>query len=119
MLHLCRNCVLIVDCEWSDWGPWSPCSKSCGEPFEGLITKYRHIATKAQHGGIECKGKNFESEPCPHESCKVNKCDHGYENRSCKKDTCDSTYGKPMSSNQWITHCPGNESFNIIIIKLY
>ena len=119
MLHLCRNCVLIVDCEWSDWGPWSPCSKSCGEPFEGLITKYRHIATKAQHGGIECKGKNFESEPCPHESCKVNKCDHGYENRSCKKDTCDSRYGKPMSSNQWITHCPGNESFNIIIIKLY
>ena len=86
--------------------------------MEGLITKYRHIATKAQHGGIECKGKNSESEPCPHESCKVHKCESGYGNKSCKENSCDPRYGTPMSSNQWITRCPGNQSSSIITIKL-
>ena len=88
--------MLKVDCEWSDWGPWSPCSITCGEFNSGKITRYRHISTNAQHGGMECKGDNFENRVCPHDNC-----------QQAKEKLCKPEDGKPLSSDRWIKECPG------------
>ena len=56
-----------VDGEWSDWGAFSKCSKSCGG---GIRTSERTCTDPApQHGGKSCSGVSARSEECNTRSC--------------------------------------------------
>ena len=54
-------CILIVDCEWAEWGDWETCSETCGD---GTKSRIRTKAQEAQHGGTECPDSNSGSEAC-------------------------------------------------------
>lgn len=43
-----------VDCEFSEWGYWSECSKSCGG---GSQYRERSVAVPPTKGGKPCKGE--------------------------------------------------------------
>ena len=47
------NCP--INCEWSDFGDWSDCSKSCGG---GEKSRTRFELKQAEHGGAACAGSN-------------------------------------------------------------
>ena len=55
-----------MDCEWSDFGEWSECSKSCGG---GEKTSNRSIIKLPLYGGIECEGKDTQIESCNDQPC--------------------------------------------------
>ena len=50
-----------VDCEWSTWGQWSSCSKTCGH---GSQWRKRTIVTNAENGGKQCDGSSEETKTC-------------------------------------------------------
>ncbi|CAD7082367.1 unnamed protein product [Hermetia illucens] len=58
---------------WSNWGTWTPCTKSCGK---GMTTRARKCITP--HGeymesdGSFCAGEATEMEPCNDFDCPVN-----------------------------------------------
>jgi hypothetical protein len=50
-----------VDCQLSDWSPFSPCSAKCGE---GSKRRFRKVAVSAAHGGLGCDGSLEEIAEC-------------------------------------------------------
>ncbi|KAI8513398.1 hypothetical protein Bbelb_100370 [Branchiostoma belcheri] len=61
-----RNCLAGVPCPvdggWSDWGPWSGCSVTCGV---GTETRDRTCTNPApQNGGAGCDGPDQETREC-------------------------------------------------------
>ncbi|KAJ6596002.1 Hemicentin-1, partial [Pseudolycoriella hygida] len=53
---------------WSDWYPWTACSKTCGKG-----QKYRRRecnSPKPINGGAICEGSNFEMKTCKIRSCR-------------------------------------------------
>ena len=42
---------VVVNCEYSDWGPWSKCDETCGG---GHQTQTRKVVRHAWYGGIKC-----------------------------------------------------------------
>nr|XP_058953113.1 coadhesin-like [Pocillopora verrucosa] len=67
-----RQCNLnpcSVDGGWASWGPYGPCSKSCGA---GVQYKYRKCKNPApQHGGKRCAGHYKMSRHCNAGVCAV------------------------------------------------
>ena len=57
---------VLVNCEWSDFGEWSECSKSCGG---GEKTSSRSVVKPALYGGKECEGKEIQIESCNDQPC--------------------------------------------------
>ena len=93
----------IVDCQWSDWGPWNKCSLTCGEFGSGTIERCRHVHRKEDHGGKPCNGEKKELRACPHHDC-VNRCKQNVKDCIClevDKAKKDEKYGI------WIKKCPG------------
>lgn len=41
-----------VNCKVGEWGPWSPCSSTCGD--NAVQKRRRKILRKPKHGGIDC-----------------------------------------------------------------
>ncbi|CAK6980748.1 LOW QUALITY PROTEIN: SCO-spondin, partial [Scomber scombrus] len=76
--HLCNACVCQagafnctsepcdVDCEWSSWSRWSPCSASCGT---GRQSSTRSILQPSQYGGAPCEGPDHRSTACVAPDC--------------------------------------------------
>ncbi|NXL89730.1 HMCN1 protein, partial [Alectura lathami] len=64
----CHNKPCPVDGNWSEWGLWEECSKTCGK---GNKTRTRTCSNPpAQHGGKQCDGSAVDSvmcniRPCP------------------------------------------------------
>ncbi|XP_071515641.1 spondin-1-like [Panulirus ornatus] len=55
-----------VDCVMGEWGPWSPCTHSCGP--EALQQRSRNIITVPRNGGTEC-GNRYERRYCTLPPC--------------------------------------------------
>ena len=55
-----------VNCTWSSWEAWTPCSVTCGQ---GTRQKSRYVAQNALHGGASCSGISTESETCSSANC--------------------------------------------------
>ena len=56
-----------VDCEWTDFGEWTSCSKSCGE---GVQIRVRSVSTEAQGSeGKPCEGNPSEAKLCYERDC--------------------------------------------------
>ena len=53
--------------EWTDWTPWSRCSRSCGD---GEESRYRTCTGPAPGvGGMPCRGRPEERRPCNKKDC--------------------------------------------------
>jgi hypothetical protein len=52
--------LFLVDGSWSQWTPWSLCSKTCGEQEE---TRTR-VCENQRNGGLYCSGHDIEVMPC-------------------------------------------------------
>ncbi|NWU93884.1 HMCN1 protein, partial [Upupa epops] len=66
----CHNKPCPVDGNWSEWGLWEECSKSCGQ---GNRTRTRMCSNPpAQHGGKPCDGRAVDSVMCNIRPCPVN-----------------------------------------------
>ena len=48
-------CFLIFFKEWETWGPWEPCSVTCGD---GMAYRYRRC------DGYGCSGNRSDSKSC-------------------------------------------------------
>eukprot|EP00441_Pelagodinium_beii_P023760 CAMPEP_0197667352 /NCGR_PEP_ID=MMETSP1338-20131121/66005_1 /TAXON_ID=43686 ORGANISM="Pelagodinium beii, Strain RCC1491" /NCGR_SAMPLE_ID=MMETSP1338 /ASSEMBLY_ACC=CAM_ASM_000754 /LENGTH=1174 /DNA_ID=CAMNT_0043246569 /DNA_START=290 /DNA_END=3814 /DNA_ORIENTATION=- len=60
------NCP--VNCEFTDWGDWTPCPKSCGGAIK---SRERKEKTLAQNGGNQCEGGVKEDYVCQERHCPV------------------------------------------------
>ncbi|XP_059162421.1 semaphorin-5A-like [Physella acuta] len=63
--------IEIKDCKvngaWTDWSPWSPCSRTCGW---GEKTRTRICGEPApQFGGKPCVGKDIDKQSCDSAPC--------------------------------------------------
>eukprot|EP00930_Biecheleria_cincta_P043973 TRINITY_DN30169_c0_g2_i1.p1 TRINITY_DN30169_c0_g2~~TRINITY_DN30169_c0_g2_i1.p1 ORF type:complete len:1516 (+),score=202.90 TRINITY_DN30169_c0_g2_i1:88-4635(+) len=59
-------------CAWSEWDPWSHCTKSCKESNisgPGKITRHRQKHIMAAFGGLDCDGTSTESQECCRDDC--------------------------------------------------
>ncbi|XP_077188775.1 hemicentin-1 isoform X2 [Paroedura picta] len=66
----CQNKPCPVEGNWSGWGSWEECSKTCGQ---GNKTRTRTCSNPpAQHGGRSCDGNAVESIMCNIRPCPVN-----------------------------------------------
>ena len=57
----------VVDGQWSPWGAWSPCTKTCGR---GMKTRERACNNPAPaHGGAACVGITIDTQACLVQQC--------------------------------------------------
>ena len=59
--------IFPVNCQWSSWGKWSSCSKTCGG--NGIKHRSRRIVKNAKHGGKKCVGIIREKISCNKKGC--------------------------------------------------
>ncbi|XP_052105125.1 uncharacterized protein LOC127738077 isoform X2 [Mytilus californianus] len=65
----CNTDECPVDGGWTEYGEWSPCTKSCG-PGERVRTRTCTSPTPA-NGGKKCDGRSQETESCYRDECPV------------------------------------------------
>nr|XP_043890586.1 thrombospondin type-1 domain-containing protein 7A-like isoform X7 [Solea senegalensis] len=92
------SCVVEcpVNCQLSEWSPWSECSQTCG--LEGKMWRQRSVVQASQGDGRPCPSQMEQWKPCPvrpcyrwqysaWSECRVESvvCGHGlrYRNLSC------------------------------------
>ena len=73
------------NCQWSSWGQWSSCSKTCGT---GVSQRKRTIVKYAKHGGNRCGGSSTASQICNLKSCtcQASGTKKGYDSSGPPKD---------------------------------
>lgn len=64
----CHTEICPVDCLWSEWRAWTPCTVSCDG---GMTYRFRTRIQLAAHGGNACPGTWEESKNCHPEACPV------------------------------------------------
>ncbi|XP_053349644.1 SCO-spondin [Clarias gariepinus] len=96
--HLCNACVCEngvfncteascdVDCEWSSWSEWSPCSVSCGS---GVQSSRRSVMQPRQYGGRECEGPSYRSRLCTRPDCACPEGERWRQSMSESERVCD------------------------------
>ena len=65
VIYIC-NFILLVNCLWNEFGPWSNCTEECDG---GTQTRVRTIQQEAAFGGMTCQGYATESRNCNEEPC--------------------------------------------------
>ena len=60
------NFIIIVDCRWGNYAPWSECTKTCGG---GTRFTTRSIEREAENGGLPCVGGEVRTAVCNKDSC--------------------------------------------------
>jgi len=103
-----QNCP--VSCEWNHWGPWGPCTKTCGVGIKHR--KRGALPFTDRDGGSHCPESGKEdSSQCSTFSCPIN-CDVGAWGLwgSCSK-TCGTGVKKRIRQGNGPFHggapCPG------------
>uniref|UniRef100_A0A7E4ZZG5 ADAM_spacer1 domain-containing protein n=1 Tax=Panagrellus redivivus TaxID=6233 RepID=A0A7E4ZZG5_PANRE len=66
-IHLVGRPVHRVDGNWSQWGEWSPCSKSCGD--NGVAKRVRTCTEPPPNRGKFCDGAALETRNCSLGNC--------------------------------------------------
>ncbi|KAM4689624.1 thrombospondin type-1 domain-containing protein 7A [Discoglossus pictus] len=63
------SCVVEcpVNCQLSDWSPWSECSKECG--LTGRMVRKRTVIQASQGDGRPCPPQMEQAKPCPVKPC--------------------------------------------------
>jgi len=64
--ELCNTQNCPIDCQWSTWTLWTPCSETCDG---GETARSRHHVTEEQNGGVPCTGPPAESKKCSTQGC--------------------------------------------------
>ncbi|XP_073488988.1 LOW QUALITY PROTEIN: SCO-spondin-like [Aquarana catesbeiana] len=66
-------CANETDIFWSDWTPWSPCSRTCFYDVEniGVRRRFRHCNSTLSSSGPLCVGESVQEEPCDTPLCPV------------------------------------------------
>jgi len=64
----CVDKPCTVNCEWSNWTPWTDCSVTCGN---GIRVRDRYHSVEASNGGMDCVGDDRELEECSSDLCPV------------------------------------------------
>jgi len=60
-------CVILVDGGFTNWTPFSACSKTCGQ---GVLSRTRTCTNpEPAHGGKECVGESKETKTCKTKEC--------------------------------------------------
>ncbi|XP_063157945.1 SCO-spondin-like [Candoia aspera] len=124
-------CTTEIAFLWSEWTPWSPCSKTCfyAPDLVGVRKRFRHCNGTAQ--AVGCDGETVQEEACDTPLCPVEgiwtpwtawskcsvPCDSGVQtrNRTCSRPA----YGGPGCTGPLIqtrdcntqpcrVQCPGN-----------
>lgn len=62
----CNTQTCTVDCEWDEWGLWTPCSKSCGSSVK---KRSRAIKIPKANGGKDCVGVADDERICQKPQC--------------------------------------------------
>ncbi|KAK3740919.1 hypothetical protein QZH41_006085 [Actinostola sp. cb2023] len=65
--HVTPITVQVVDGNWSEWGPWSKGSRSCGGATQYRTRTCTNPAPK--YGGKDCVGKDRETRACNKQPC--------------------------------------------------
>ncbi len=56
------KCSILLDGNWSDWGNWTACSKTCGG---GTQERNRSCTNPAPaYGGLDCDGPSTGTRKC-------------------------------------------------------
>lgn len=63
----CNTQGCPVDCKWSQWTEWTPCSMSCGPG--GRINRTRSVSEKQANGGDLCLGPELQDAECNKNEC--------------------------------------------------
>lgn len=71
--QVCNTAPCPINCEVSNYTPWSSCSVPCGD---GIQTRERFILTTAANGGTACPTVLKETQPCNNGPCPVD-CEMG------------------------------------------
>ncbi|KAM4705238.1 SCO-spondin-like [Rhinophrynus dorsalis] len=85
-----------VDCQWSQWTDWSPCTVTCGS---GVQISQRHQVQQRLYDGLECSGSSTRQRPCSLPDCS---CPDGERWRRRSPDvefcerTCQEVYEDPQ-----------------------
>ena len=111
----CTNCCPLAHCEWTNWGPWSPCSSNLCK-VKGSQTRTRGVSAGcAGSKPSPCSGANMEARPCegPCEGpscCSVSGCSWQSWNAwsECSIIGCDSYQpGNQWRNRQMSSQCVG------------
>ncbi|KAJ8288081.1 hypothetical protein COCON_G00007400 [Conger conger] len=67
--HMNTSCTVEcpVNCQLSDWSPWSQCSHTCG--LIGKLGRRRAVIQASQGDGRPCPGQMEQWKPCPVRPC--------------------------------------------------
>jgi hypothetical protein len=69
MMEACNAFGCPVDCKWTPWNGWQPCSKTCG--LDGVSSRGRAFDPSPSNGGAECPGTFVEMIECNVKPCPV------------------------------------------------
>ncbi|XP_019553970.3 hemicentin-1 [Aedes albopictus] len=79
-IKICKEKECVVDGGWTEWSPWSKCSKPCGT---GVRSRKRSCTNpEPKNGGRQCKGENMEMEKCSLKSCRNDALLKNYEKKA-------------------------------------
>lgn len=68
----CNAHACPIDCEYTQWGHWEPCSKGCDS---GGTHRVRSITVEPEFGGSKCPA--MRDPPTGLSPCNQHKCEHG------------------------------------------
>ena len=55
-----------MDCEWGEYGEWTPCTKTCDGGFQ---TRFRDVIQDSLNGGLDCEGESTDLRVCNEHAC--------------------------------------------------
>ncbi|KAA0701888.1 A disintegrin and metalloproteinase with thrombospondin motifs 8 [Triplophysa tibetana] len=93
-----------VDGGWGEWGPWQPCSRTCGG---GVMFSYRECNHPSpQNGGKYCLGQRVNYQSCNTHACENNR-GKSFREEQCEKYKHPRNFDVNGNVKQWIPKYAG------------